>query len=222
MARRGDDLREHILFAAKDVFLEMGFERTTMDAVASRAATSKRSLYAHFENKERLFLAVINLVRGLFLERVQRPQSLSEDPAQALTLFCGRYLDVLLYQSQVRMIRISTSEAERFPDQAAEYFDVLFTQVQQRISEYLREVFALSEKDSDNAAHTLLRDIVYPRLVRALFGMEALPARLSPDARTRPGDLKSIRDAIDRLLKSIHDSTVEVPNRIPDIKARLR
>ncbi len=91
---------------------------------------------------------------------MQRPRNLSEDPAEALTLFCARYLDVLLYQSQVRMIRISTSEAERFPDQAAEYFDVLFTQVQQRISEYLREVFALSGEDSDTAAHMLLRDIL--------------------------------------------------------------
>ncbi len=222
MARRGDDLREHILFAAKDVFLEMGFERTTMDAVASRAATSKRSLYAYFENKERLFLAVINLVRGLFLERLQRPRSLSEDPAEALTLFCGRYLDVLLYQSQVRMMRISTSEAERFPDQAAEYFDVLFTQVQQRISEYLREVFALSEKGSDNAAHTLLRDILHPKLIRALFGMEALAPRLSPDARTNPGNLKSIRDAVDRLLKSIRNITPEVPNRTHGIKPPRR
>jgi hypothetical protein len=42
MARRGDQLREHILFTAKDVFLEMGYERTPMDAVASRAETFGR------------------------------------------------------------------------------------------------------------------------------------------------------------------------------------
>jgi len=61
MARRGDKLREHILWTAKDVFLEMGFERASMDVVASRAETSKRSLYAHFESKEKLFLAARNL-----------------------------------------------------------------------------------------------------------------------------------------------------------------
>jgi hypothetical protein len=32
---------------AKDVFLETGYERASMDAVAARAGTSKRSLYAH-------------------------------------------------------------------------------------------------------------------------------------------------------------------------------
>ena len=71
MARRGDKLREHILWTAKDVFLEMGFERASMDVVAGRAETSKRTLYAHFESKEKLFLAVIELVRGLFLGRLE-------------------------------------------------------------------------------------------------------------------------------------------------------
>jgi AcrR family transcriptional regulator len=93
MARRGDKLREHILWVAKDVFLEMGFERASMDVVASRAETSKRSLYAHFESKEKLFLAVIELVRGLFLSRLRMPADYSEKPAEALTLFCGRYLE---------------------------------------------------------------------------------------------------------------------------------
>ena len=31
MARRGSELREHILWCAKDVFLEQGFERASMD-----------------------------------------------------------------------------------------------------------------------------------------------------------------------------------------------
>src|ERR1700733_12741568 len=99
MARRGDQLREHILGTAKDVFLEMGFERASMDVVASRAETSKRSLYAHFESKEKLFLAIIELVRGLFLSRLKMPDAYSEKPADALVMFCGRYLEILLYDS---------------------------------------------------------------------------------------------------------------------------
>ena len=87
MAMRGDRLREHILWTAKDVFLEMGFERASMDVVASRAETSKRTLYAHFESKERLFLAVIDLVRGLLLGRLKTPGDYSDKPAEALVIF---------------------------------------------------------------------------------------------------------------------------------------
>src|ERR1700704_2001960 len=36
---------------------QRNFERASMDVVAARAETSKRSLYAHFESKEKLFLA---------------------------------------------------------------------------------------------------------------------------------------------------------------------
>ena len=121
MARRGEKLSEHILWIAKDVFLEMGFERASMDVVASRAETSKRTLYAHFKSKKKLFLAVIELVRGLFLSRLRMPGDYSEKPVDALVMFCGRYLEILLYEGSIRMIRVSMAETERFPEQAAEY-----------------------------------------------------------------------------------------------------
>ena len=41
MSRRGDKLREHILEAAKDVFLEMGFERASMDVVCQPSGNLK-------------------------------------------------------------------------------------------------------------------------------------------------------------------------------------
>ena len=76
MARRGDELRKHVLQVARGVFLEMGFERASMDEVASRAETTKRSLYAHFESKEKLFLAVIERMRGRFLEPTESARGL--------------------------------------------------------------------------------------------------------------------------------------------------
>src|ERR1700684_3380717 len=92
MARRGNELRDHILWVAKDVFLEMGFERASMDALAARAATSKRTLYAHFESKDKLFLAVVDLVGELYLDRLGTPEDYDEDTAEAVVRFCGRFL----------------------------------------------------------------------------------------------------------------------------------
>ena len=39
--------------------------------IAERAKTSKRTLYAHFENKQKLYLAVVALIRGLYLDKLQ-------------------------------------------------------------------------------------------------------------------------------------------------------
>lgn len=201
MARRGEELREHILWAAKDVFLEMGFERASMDEVAARASTSKRSLYAHFESKEKLFLAVIEFVRGLFLGRLKMPADYSEKPAEALTLFLGRYLEVLLYEPSIQMCRISMAETARFPEGAAEHFDLLFTQPNVRLAAYLKETFGLSARSAAEVSERLLGQLVYPRLLRALFGLEKL-AESFEDAAAAV-DLKPIRKAVTETIASL-------------------
>jgi len=52
-------LGQTIIDAASELFVEMGFQATTLDKVAQRAKVSKLSIYRHFENKEALFGAAI-------------------------------------------------------------------------------------------------------------------------------------------------------------------
>ena len=174
MGLRGDTLRDHILWVAKSVFLEMGFERASMDVVANRAATSKRTLYAHFESKEKLFLAVIELVRGLFLDRLKSPADYAGKPAEALVQFCARYLEVMLYEGTVQMCRVTMAETQRFPEAGVQYYDLLFTQVQARIAAYLKDTFGISSKAAAEAAQWLMAQILYPRFLRALYGVDPL------------------------------------------------
>ena len=120
MARRGNELSEHIIFAAKLVFLEMGFERASMDEIASRAKTSKRSLYAHFESKEKLYLAIMDSARRIFLGRLKMPGDYSENASEALVIFCGRFQEVLLFTWTIKLCRLSMIAVERFPESAAQ------------------------------------------------------------------------------------------------------
>jgi AcrR family transcriptional regulator len=203
MARRGDKLREHILWIAKDVFLETGFERASMDVVASRAETSKRSLYAHFDSKEKLFLAVIDFVRGLFLSKLRMPGDYSEKPAEALVMFCGRYLEILLYEASIQMCRVSMAETGRFPQGAAQHFDVMFTEVHTRLSAYLKTTFGLSARAGAEAAQRLLGQILYPRFPRALFGIDPLAESFDDEALSPDFDLKPVRKAVVDLLESL-------------------
>ncbi len=203
MPRRGATLRDHILWTAKDVFLELGFERASMDIVAGRAETSKRSLYAHFESKEKLFLAVIELVRELFLNRLRKPGDYADKPADALVLFCGCYLQTLTYKATVQMCRVTLAETERFPDGASQYFDVLFAEAEARLRVYLGTIFGLSARASAEAARRLLGQVLYPRFPQALFGMATLAESLDHDALARDFDLQSIRKAVDTLLASL-------------------
>ena len=62
-SRRGrpanEALGETIIEAAFELFVELGFQATTMDKVAQRAQISKLSIYRHFQNKEALFGAAM-------------------------------------------------------------------------------------------------------------------------------------------------------------------
>lgn len=203
MARRGDELREHILWVGKEVFLELGFERASMDEVANRAKTSKRSLYAHYESKEKLFLAVIALVRGLFLERIKSPEAYSAKPADALVMFCARYLEAMLYESAVQMLRVSMAETARFPEGAAQHYDVMFTEVETRLASYLKTTLGVSARASAEAAQRLLGQILFPRFPRALFGLEDLVERFDERTLSSKIDLRPVKKAVAELLESL-------------------
>jgi AcrR family transcriptional regulator len=203
MSRRGTELREHILYAAKDVFLEMGFERASMDVIAERARTSKRTLYAHFESKENLYSAIIALVRTLYLGKLRTPGDYSEDPPEALVLFCGRYLEGLLFAWTIRMCRLTIAEAERSPEGSAQYFDVVFTAPRERLSAYLQETFGLSEAAGADAAERLLGRVISPRFLRALYGLDP-PSEHLDDAVIRADfDLRPVRAAVADLIASL-------------------
>ena len=207
-ARRGDKLREHILYAAKNVFLELGFERASMDVIAARAQTSKRTLYAHFENKEKLFLAVVELVCGLSLDKLKTPGEYPGSPAEALVEFGGRFLEILLYARTVHMCRLIMAEAARFPEGAARYFDVLFSPAHERLAGYLQATFGLPAHAGAQAAERLLGRLTYPHFPRALFGLEKLSESLG-DEKIRPDlDLRPVRKAVAELLASLPEPTL--------------
>jgi TetR/AcrR family transcriptional repressor of mexJK operon len=51
--------RAAILLAAKDLFLRLGYDGSSMDAIAAEAKVSKLTVYSHFNDKETLFAAAI-------------------------------------------------------------------------------------------------------------------------------------------------------------------
>ncbi|MFV0253948.1 MAG: TetR/AcrR family transcriptional regulator [Beutenbergiaceae bacterium] len=51
--------RAAILAAARELFVQAGVERTSMDAIAARAEVSKRTVYDYYGDKQRLLLGVI-------------------------------------------------------------------------------------------------------------------------------------------------------------------
>jgi AcrR family transcriptional regulator len=174
MAKRGETLREHILFTAQDIFLESGFERASMDLIAARAETTKKTLYAHFENKENLFLAVIELIRGYLIQQLKTPTEYSEKTDEALVLFLARFLEKLLWGRAIRMCRLCMVESERFPNVSAQLYEAIFTTAQERLESFLRERLKLSGRAATQTTDELIGRVLHPRFTRALFGLDGI------------------------------------------------
>ena len=74
---------EAIQAAAEAVFLERGYEATSLDAVAQRANASKATIYAHFGSKLGLFEAIIQNVIAQVQVPLQAPGSVPAGEALA-------------------------------------------------------------------------------------------------------------------------------------------
>jgi AcrR family transcriptional regulator len=183
---RGDELRQHILFKAKDVFLESGFERASMDAIAARAETTKRTLYAHFEDKERLFLAVVDLVRELLGKKLKTPADYADDPTEALALFCSRFQRILQWGPAIRTCRLGIAGAEHFPEGSARLYEAIFGTAQKRVEQFLQESFDLPQRRSVRIAEALLSQAVRRGFILRLFGFERVTEKWLEDNSISP------------------------------------
>jgi AcrR family transcriptional regulator len=203
MTRRGAELRAHIVDVAKSVFLESGFERTSMDTVAARAETSKRSLYAHFPTKDALFLAIVDRSDELFRDRLSSPEQYAAEPGEAATLFCGRFLQILSWEPVMRTCRIAIAEADRLPEAASQLYEVFFGTATERLAAYLSKQYDVSAEQGTALATSMLSTVAYPAVVRALFGVEEPHELHEPEATIESEvDLSAIRRAVGSVLRS--------------------
>lgn len=63
--------RERILDAAMTIFSAKGFHDTKLDEIVSQASISKGSIYFHFPNKEKLFIALVDQFADLIERRAK-------------------------------------------------------------------------------------------------------------------------------------------------------
>ena len=59
--KRSIETRRKIMEAARELFKELGFDETTTHLIAERAGLSVGGIYAHFKNKEEVFLHILEV-----------------------------------------------------------------------------------------------------------------------------------------------------------------
>ena len=116
----GEAKRRQIIEAAVAEFRELGFAGASMDRVSARAGVSKRTVYNHFESKEALFRAILDLMAAEAAEALDvtyRPGRPIGEQLADLAWAEGRLLTSPVFMNLARMVM---GETIRDPALAAE------------------------------------------------------------------------------------------------------
>ncbi len=113
-----------IVAAAREAFLDRGYDGVSMDGVAKSACVAKQTLYSHYESKDALFLAVIMGEQRRIAGAFPAEAMAGKLPARKALLEIGRrYLETTLSGPVVSLMRLAISEAQRFPQLAHSIFE---------------------------------------------------------------------------------------------------
>ena len=111
-----EEKHEQIYEAAVAEFQERGFADASMDRISARAGASKRTVYKHFESKEKLFQELVRRHWSRFASTLDVKYEKGRDIRDQLTAL-GRAEGVLMTSPDVMsMTRLVISELLRSPD----------------------------------------------------------------------------------------------------------
>jgi TetR/AcrR family transcriptional regulator, mexJK operon transcriptional repressor len=124
--------RRAILEAATTVFLDKGYDGTTMDDIASLAQVSKPTVYKHFADKEQLFANIVRTTTDQIDDLVRVVVDTLTDPSDienGLTELARRLITALMLPQMLRLRRLVIANAERFPDVGRIWYELGFERV---------------------------------------------------------------------------------------------
>lgn len=121
-ARRGRPTLsdEQLLDIALDLFLQNGFERTSIDAITTAAGMAKRTVYARYGDKETLFKAALKRAIDEWMVPVPALRAAeAEDLEKTLLAIAELLLTNILSPAGLRLLRLSNAVSVSMPEIAA-------------------------------------------------------------------------------------------------------
>jgi TetR/AcrR family transcriptional repressor of mexJK operon len=135
--------QEDLLNVALDIFLERGFEQTTMEEVATRVGMSKRTVYARYADKGALFKAAVKRA----IERYTIPRAVLEavatdDLEETLAAVARLRIANIATPIGTKLQRILGAQSYRFP----ELLNTAFEEGAGPTVDFLRDLFSRHTK----------------------------------------------------------------------------
>jgi AcrR family transcriptional regulator len=191
-AGRAELRRAAFLKAAREVFLEYGYEAANMAEIVKRAGGSLSTLYGQFGGKKGLFEAMIDARVTALTEQMHIELAQHAPLREGLRRIGESFLKKQASQDSLDVFRLMVSQAKKFPDLAEAFGQRGPEAVRKALADYLQDRAKAGEIKIGNAE---LAASVFFDLVRARMQFRALL-----NASYTPTD-QEIRDTVDRAVK---------------------
>lgn len=178
---------ERLLEIAAAMFLERGFDATSIDAVAEAASVGKATLYARYRDKGELFAAVFQRQIDRWLAMSQ--SNLPAGPGRAedvLLAMARRMVAAALTPEAVAINRIVIAQATRFPEIARMVHREGWQRSNAIVAALLDQFVAdgqIAVEDTGVAADLFLSLVIGRQARLAMLGIETDPEQI--DQRLR-------------------------------------
>jgi TetR/AcrR family transcriptional repressor of mexJK operon len=179
---------EQIYAAARQIFMESGYEAASMDAVAARAGVSKATIYVHFEGKQALFESIVRRHTETLFSQVELPEK-TTDLRQALTILANSFVQMILTPDALSIYRVVAAEAARQPEIGEAFYAAGPAYARQKVADYFlsllrRGMMRMTEAEAPILANLFLSMLSGDCHASAMFGRDQGKACLENQIRT--------------------------------------
>jgi AcrR family transcriptional regulator len=136
---RGLARRQAILDAARELFMEKGFEQTSLTDIVDRSKGSRRTLYEHFGNKEGLLRAIIAEGTARVEASLNIPDENGAPTEEYLFAIGHSFFHAVMNPANIAMLRIVIAEGARIPGLADLFYNSGPHLVRQRLTRLFRQ-----------------------------------------------------------------------------------
>ncbi len=191
-AGRAELRRAAFLRAARDVFLEFGYEQANMAEIVRRAGGSLSTLYAQFGGKQGLFEAMIDSRVSELTEQMGVELAAHAPLREGLQRIGEVFLTKQTQPETLDTMRLMVAQAKKFPDVAEQWAKRGPEAIRKALATYLEDRVKAGEIKIENFE---LAASVYFDLVRSRLQFRSL---MLPNYRPTP---QEIHDHVERAVK---------------------
>ena len=186
LPRRGEERAQRIIRIATELFLEVGYDRTSMYEVNQRAGGSKATLYRYFPTKAQLFRAV---VESIVTRENTVPLNAESDIRKTLARYSHKRVEVVASARHIALVRLIISESEHNPDSdaAGMYWNAGPRQGVRTLTAYfsdLKRKGRLNVDDPAEASSFFNAALIHPWFMQVVLEPAKRPSRAKLRAHT--------------------------------------